>query len=293
MLSKYIEKILRKTPEIYRGKAVGIGWRATQKAENQIFISEILNIVSKLPISIKVYTDSNIKSFPFTERVEFIQTCDPEKYLVEGLYQGSIDYAIRGNLSAKDIKINIEDCFGIKIHRAVYIEENSHKDDRLRFFLAPVGIDELQTNTEKLEFIKSFTGFFDIFKLNKKILLLGSGRKEDIGRSKKVDDIFKDVSELEDMIRLNYPSIDVYNVGICIEKAKIIKPGLIIPYDGITGNIIYRTLILFSNNSFKAFGAPVIPAEICFIDTSREKKDIYRAFYMALYLIAKRNSCLN
>jgi len=71
--------------------------------------------------------------------------------------------------------------------------------------------------------------------------------------------------------------ISAKNYSILIEDA-IKDANLIIAPDGISGNLIFRTLVFLGGGN--GFGAPVLMEKV-FVDTSRVKEDSARAIMLA------------
>lgn len=63
---------------------------------------------------------------------------------------------------------------------------------------------------------------------------------------------------------------DAYHCQILVEDA-IEEAGIVIAPEGITGNIMFRTLHFVGGA--QALGAPVVNADRVFVDTSRVKTD--------------------
>ena len=88
-----------------------------------------------------------------------------------------------------------------------------------------------------------------------------------------------DALELVD--RLNSEGYDAYHAEILIENA-VNDADLIIAPDGISGNLIFRTLCLLGNGD--AHGAPVLNISRIFVDTSRAGSDYANALLLAISL---------
>ena len=90
-----------------------------------------------------------------------------------------------------------------------------------------------------------------------------------------------DIFALELVDRLNSEGYDAYHAEILIENA-VNDADLIIAPDGISGNLIFRTMHLIGGAL--ALGAPVINIDKVFIDTSRAKKDYKDSIALAMRL---------
>lgn len=236
--------------------------------------------------------------------------------LLDAVKDRNIHAVIRGSLNSsiikdlkkldnfekkKQTKLNSFSNYFKYINRASYI-----KKDKKEFLLAPVGIDEGQTIEEKLEIaIQSFEFIRKCGKVPK-IAILAGGRKEDFGRNQKIDETLKDsekltarlIKEIEEILSKDSSSYleeskdlknqySVKNYYILIEKALAEGNNIIIAPDGISGNLVFRTLVLL--NSYNSYGAIALGFSKIFIDTSRDqtKEGYLRALKLACKLTNK------
>ena len=93
-----------------------------------------------------------------------------------------------------------------------------------------------------------------------------------------------DNQELVDIFKLEHPKLEINHNEILIEKAIINKSNLVIAPNGISGNLIYRTLVHLGGG--KAYGAIYMGIGHIIIDTSRVGvfSEIYGGFIFALAL---------
>ncbi|MDR2967125.1 MAG: hypothetical protein LBU74_04185 [Methanobacteriaceae archaeon] len=243
-----------------------------------------------------------------------IKIAENDEKLLEAVKDRNIHAVIRGSLKSsiiKDLKkynnldshekislYSSSDYFK-SINRASYI-----KKDKKEFLLTPVGIDEGETIAEKLEIaIQSFKFIKKCGKVPK-IAILAGGRKEDFGRNRKIDKTLKDSEKLTFILKREIEKIlvenhsnnnseenkdfnneySIKNYYILIEKAINDGNNIIIAPDGISGNLVFRTLVLL--NSYNSYGAIALGFNKIFIDTSRDQsKDGYlRALKLAYKL---------
>lgn len=108
---------------------------------------------------------------------------------------------------------------------------------------------------------------------------MSGGRCEDMGRCKAVDRSIESARNIAK--RLRDEGIDAYHCQILIEDA-VKDADIIIAPEGISGNIIFRTIHLVG--SAKALGAPVLNTDKVFIDTSRAKTDYRDSIALAMRL---------
>ena len=209
-------------------------------------------------------------------RLEIIHSTEPSKKLVELLVGEDIDGAVRGTLSATKTLSLLKSSLGMKkLYRAALLETA----DRTPFFLAPVGIDEGNSIEDKIELIKK--GFEQIRRLGieVKVGILSGGRFEDKGRDKTVDRTLEEAQIVTE--RLCGMGMNAKNYSILIEEA-IKEANFIIAPDGISGNLIFRTLVFLGGGH--GYGAPVLMNKV-FVDTSRVKEDAARAIMLASALV--------
>ncbi len=180
--------------------------------------------------------------------------------LIKDLGSSKLDGIVRGQLSSskflKSLKITfkISQCF-----RLALLETYQNHE----FFFAPVGIDEATDLAEKREFIKLAIRLLDQLDINPKIGILSGGRRDDIGRDPIVD---KTIDEADKIIEQENNN-SIMNYNILIEDAIKDKTNVIIAPNGMSGNLIYRTLIHLGNG--KSHGAPYLNIKKPVIDTSR------------------------
>jgi predicted methyltransferase MtxX (methanogen marker protein 4) len=135
------------------------------------------------------------------------------------------------------------------------------------FFLAPVGVDEGWGVEHKLEFIRFCAPLFRKLGIGMEAGVLSGGRLGDLGRSAEVD---RTMNEAMEVVRLaKNEGFDVEHCQILIEEA-VRNKNLVIAPDGISGNIIFRTMHLV--DGCVSMGAPILNLNKVFIDTSRAKR---------------------
>ena len=97
--------------------------------------------------------------------------------------------------------------------------------------------------------------------------ILSGGRIGDIGRNPKVDSSIEEAQKVVTHFRDKFSSLSIEHSEILIENAVAKKTNLIIAPDGITGNLIYRTLVHLGGG--KAYGAIYMDIDRAIVDTSR------------------------
>jgi predicted methyltransferase MtxX (methanogen marker protein 4) len=143
--------------------------------------------------------------------------------------------------------------------------------DGHRFFMGPVGVDEGYTISEKERFVRMGRWFAELFSLPSVVGVLSGGRHDDYGRHARVDASLDDARELAQRT-------GAVDFGILIEDA-VKQCGCIIAPDGISGNLIFRTLVLVGGGH--SHGAPIVNLDRIFIDTSRANPDYVCSFLLS------------
>jgi putative methanogen marker protein 4 len=190
-----------------------------------------------------------------------IPTEDPCTKLVDLLENGEIDGAVRGNLPAHRTMRCLSRRFNAKVRRLALLDL-----DGWSFFLGPVGIDEGETISDRLGLAVDGARYLEHLGIKPKVSILSGGRMEDLGRSEKVDRSLADGELIAFTARSQ--GISATHRGILIESCK--GDDLLIAPEGISGNLVFRTLLLLCGA--KALGAPVMMDEI-FVDSSRSRGD--------------------
>lgn len=204
--------------------------------------------------------------------LDIIHSANSSKTLVELLYGGEIDGAIRGTLSATKTLSILKKTFGIgKLYRVALLETAGG----IPFFLAPVGIDEGNSAEDKIELVKRGAEHISRLGFELKVGVLSGGRLEDRGRHAQVDTTLDEAEVVTQMACES--GINAKNYSILIEEA-IMDANFILAPDGISGNLIFRTLVFLGGGH--GYGAPVLMDKV-FVDTSRVRGDYSKAIMLA------------
>jgi len=214
---------------------------------------------------------------PGTPRVAVREDPHPEERLVRALMAGEIDAAVRGTLPSSTTLSALKRAAGLPgLLRIAFLETQ----DGRRFLLAPVGVDEGWTIAEKVELVERGREMAAAVGLPPTVAVLSGGRKGDLGRHEQVD---RSLAEAERVAALT-TSI---HAEILIEDA-VGRFGMILAPDGISGNLIFRTLVLLGGGH--GHGAPVVNLRETFVDTSRATPDYARAINLAAALAKRKKS---
>jgi putative methanogen marker protein 4 len=196
----------------------------------------------------------------------------PCDLMVHDLMDGRIDAAVRGTLPANVTLKALKHQAGVDhLERAALLETASGK----KFFLAPVGVDEGWTVSDKVGLVAKVREISVRFGLGDRIGVLSGGRMGDIGRHPVVD---KSLADAELVSRIT----GAVHYEICIEDAIGTCGGIIAP-EGISGNLIFRTLTFLGSGH--GHGAPVLNIDRIFVDTSRASPDYVNALLLAESLL--------
>lgn len=206
------------------------------------------------------------------EHVRIATSRDPHEAIIADLMGGKIDAAVRGTLPANETLRALKRACGVDhLERVALLETASGK----KFFLTPVGVDEGWTVAEKLDLIRKGREIARRFGLPEQVGVLSGGRLGDVGRHAEVD---ASMAEAELVARLS----GSVHCEILIEDA-VRSCGLIIAPDGISGNLIFRTLTFLGAGH--GHGAPVLNINRIFVDTSRASPDYTNALMLAAALL--------
>jgi len=209
---------------------------------------------------------------PVEKSVHIVESDNPGQAMVDDLMAGTIDAAVRGTLPANATLKALKLAEGVDhLERIALLETAGGK----KFLLTPVGVDEGWTVPEKLGLIRKGKDIARKFGLPEKVGVLSGGRLGDVGRHPQVD---ASMAEAELVARLSGSE----RCEILIEDA-VESCGLIIAPDGISGNLIFRTLAFLGNGY--GHGAPVVNIRRIFVDTSRASPNYSNALLLAASLL--------
>ncbi len=212
-----------------------------------------------------------------SKKVDFeVILTESEEDLVNMLLNKEVDAAVRGSLSSSKILSILKEKYLSKIYRASFLETNGQK-----FLFAPVGIDDGDNLKEKVKLIDLGAKFLLQLGVEPKIAVLSGGRPQDIGRSQKIDD---SIAEGEHVTSVTKSKYSIKHYFILIEDAIKDNVNFILAPDGISGNLIFRTLVFLGSG--KSHGAVTLGINEIFIDTSRSQsvEGYVRALEFSNYL---------
>ncbi len=206
---------------------------------------------------------------------------ESEDELVDMLLNKEIDAAIRGSLGSSKVLNVLKEKYCNEIFRTSFLEVNGEK-----FLLAPVGIDEGDSLEEKVKIVNLGAEFLLKLGIEPKIAVLSGGRRQDVGRSQKIDSSIAEGELVTSIVKSKY---SVKHYFILIENAIKDNVNFILAPDGISGNLIFRTLVFLG--SVKSHGAVTLGIDEIFIDTSRSQsvEGYIRALEFSNYLAKSRS----
>lgn len=200
--------------------------------------------------------------------IDIHESLHPEEDLVRDLMSGTIRAAVRGTLPSNSTLSALKRVSGVDHLERIALLETA---DGRKFLLAPVGVDEGWSVREKVIFVKKGIEIARKFGLPDKVAVLSGGRMGDVGRNPHID---RSLADAELVARLT----GVVHNEILIEDA-IKDSGVIIAPDGISGNLIFRTLTFLGAGH--GHGALVVNIDKIFVDTSRASPDYVNAIMLA------------
>lgn len=274
-----------------KGKSANIGiGLGTTKFHNQKILTACIDFLSGHSSKITIFgpeqaiQDLEKKEIPenFLQNINFIECEESEKDIIKSLQNNAVDAIIRGSLSSNKFLSYLRQLLNIqKTNRLALLETiNGHQ-----FFFGPVGIDECDSIRDKIEFIELTLLNFELLEIKPNISVLSGGRFGDIGRGDKIEESIKNSEKIVQLFKEKYPKLSINHHEILIENAIMNRSNFILAPNGVSGNLIYRTLVHLGGG--KAYGAIYMGIEKVIIDTSRvgEPSEIIGALLLALSLV--------
>jgi putative methanogen marker protein 4 len=250
-------------------KRIGIG--IGDAAEN--VIGSATGLGTRVQVICYCHHETILTTAPSSStQVTFSRHTKPEEALIADLMSGAIDAAVRGTLPANTTLKALKQAAGVDHLERIALLETVHGK---KFLLAPVGVDEGWTVQEKLALIKKGKAIAQRFGISEEVGILSGGRFGDIGRHPQVDATMADAELVARMSGARH-------FEILIEDA-VERCGIIIAPDGISGNLIFRTLIFLGGGH--GHGAPVLNIDKIFVDTSRASPNYTNALLLAASLL--------
>jgi putative methanogen marker protein 4 len=208
--------------------------------------------------------------------MESIPSEMPWNDLVRLLAERKIDGAVRGNLPAGRTMRALAREFDIKVKRLALIELSGWA-----FLFGPVGIDEGETISDRLDLVTEGAKYLRRMGIEPKVSVLSGGRLEDLGRSERVDISLAEAEFIA--TRAREAGAEAKHRGILIESCR--GDDIIIAPEGVSGNLVFRTLLLLCGAS--SLGAPVLMDRV-FVDSSRARGNFNGPLMLASAMVGMR-----
>ncbi|MHA1722796.1 MAG: methanogenesis marker protein Mmp4/MtxX [Candidatus Baldrarchaeia archaeon] len=200
----------------------------------------------------------------YKDEFDVFMSSKPEEDMIKALIDHEFDAAVRGSLGASKVLLSLKEKLNLsKVFRLALLESVNG----WQFFFAPVGIDEGENIGEKLVFVEEGVNLIKALGLEPKVAIISGGRRDDIGRSPRVDRMLADSEFVVSVTKNKGITNNIKHYEILIENAMKENANIIIAPDGISGNLMYRTLIHLGGG--KSHGAPFLKIAIDLVDTSR------------------------
>jgi len=198
------------------------------------------------------------------EFITLVKSDEPTSEILNFLKTEQISSVVRGNLGSTKFLLGLQSILNIlEINRLALLETFTG----YQFFFGPVGIDECNDLDSKIIFVNKAIKEIKALNLEPRVSILSGGRIGDIGRNPMVDNSIEEAQKVVDHFKDKYPSLMIEHSEILIENAITKKSNLIIAPDGVSGNLIYRTLVHLGGG--KAYGAIYMDIDRAIVDTSR------------------------
>lgn len=211
-----------------------------------------------------------------------IEIYEDARQLCMDLRDRKLCAAVRGTLSSNELLEAMKDVYSVdRILRVALLSTAEGKS----FFLAPVGIDEGNDFDERFELMRQGAKYLKCLGVKPVIAVLSKGRAEDRSRGESISRSLEEGDRLVEKARAE--GLEAYHRHILIEQA-VNEADFIIAPDGVSGNLIFRTLYFLGGGG--AIGAPVVNIGRVFIDTSRDKRSYMDSLSFAAALCAARES---
>jgi predicted methyltransferase MtxX (methanogen marker protein 4) len=176
--------------------------------------------------------------------------------LLGGLKSGEVRAAVRGSLPSGEVLGSLAARREEKNVRRVALVA---LPDGQPFLMGPVGIDEGGTLSGMRAMIGDCREFCSLLGWEPRVAVLSSGRAEDAGRGREIARSIRRGERLD-------AEPGVRHFYITVEEAIGWANCLIAP-DGVTGNLMYRTLTRLGSGT--SLGALYFPLDLRLADTSR------------------------
>jgi predicted methyltransferase MtxX (methanogen marker protein 4) len=269
-----------------RSFSIGIGL-----ADPRIAAAVAGDLAAKLgspAVTLAIYhVEGSFEPHPASERVQLHPSPEPVHEMISDFKAGRLHAIIRGQQSSSNFLAELKRQFSVeRTYRLALLSTSAGQD----FFFAPVGIDEGSDPCDKQRLIETAAILLAKIGIMPSFYLLSAGRLDDASRGERIGTSIRETIGLVDKLKQQRPPIAVQHGEILIEDAFDKGANTIIAPDGISGNLIYRTLLhLGSGHSHGAYYlGPGFPGPV--MDTSRvgSVEEYVGAVVLALRLLISR-----
>jgi putative methanogen marker protein 4 len=242
--------------EVHNKKILKAAISTLEQKSNSIFLFGNKKSINQISNNILFSKNKDI--------ITLVESDDPTSEILNYLKTSQISSVVRGNLGSAKFLLRLQSILNIsEINRLALLETFTG----YQFFFGPVGIDECNDFDSKVIFVDKAVNEIKALNLEPKVSILSGGRIGDVGRNSKVDNSIEVAQKVVDHFRDRNSSLIIEHSEILIENAIAKKRNLIIAPNGITGNLIYRTLVHLGGG--KAYGAIYMDIDRAIVDTSR------------------------
>jgi len=236
--------------QVARSFSIGIGLSDPRLVH--AVASELASQLGNPRVTLMVYhSKGSHESQPANSFVRWQPSKEPVRDMIADFKAGKLHGIVRGQLSSSTFLAELKRQFSVERTYRLALLSTSNGED---FFFAPVGIDEAGNPREKQRLIELASTALSAIGITPSFYLLSAGRLDDVARGEKIGISIRETIGLVETLKQQSPSIAVQHGEILIENAFDKGANTIIAPDGISGNLIYRTLLhLGGGHSHGAF----------------------------------------
>jgi predicted methyltransferase MtxX (methanogen marker protein 4) len=265
---------------------IGIGLDAAGPRLEQLY-QRLQKALPEHGIALQVYCSAAVvPDVVIPEGITLVTTNEPEKAMIADLASHRVSGIVRGQGSSSKFLQEMKDKFAIdRLYRCALLATRGN----YQFFFSPVGIDEGNDFDDKRAFVVLISALLSKLGIVPSFYLLSAGRVDDAGRDPRIKASIEGTAALVDELKAGDEQLSIVHGEILIENAEASGANVIIAPDGVSGNLIYRTLIhLGEGHSYGAYYLnPELPGPV--MDTSRVGpiEEYVGAIVLAARLLAK------
>lgn len=278
----------KKARSLIKGKKPSIGIGLADSSIAKAMSSELAQKLGDLGFTVALYHDQSIAPHPTgQEGLLWHPSRDPVQELISDFKDGKLQAIIRGQISSSTFLAELKRQFSLdRTYRLALLATSAGKE----FFFAPVGIDEGSDPQDKQTLIELAAGLLERLAITPSFFLLSAGRLDDMYRGEQIARSIKETLDVVERCKARHPSMSIQHGEILIENAFDKGANTILAPDGISGNLIYRTLLHLGGGH--SHGAYYLGSQFTgpVMDTSRvgSIEEYVGAVVLALRLIVSR-----